>query len=394
MNDNAETLPELGEAETAQAMGLAEQPQQLPVEVRARKALNFESVKQRVELLPERSAHITAVSSMADHADCHRHRMELKNTRCAIQRAGKDARADATAFAKAVKAAEDELVALIEPEEQRLQGLQSAFEERMAAEKAERERQEALRVARENEAFRKLLDFAVRASHKGSAQIEELLRELADFPLDDIAPERHAEAETVRAEQADKLRLMLSEAQAVEETAARLQREREELERQREQLEALRAKQEAEAKAAREAAEAELQRQRDQLEAQRAELQRQQDEARAAAEAEQRRQAEERQAAERAREEEEARQRAEAERAERERQAEERRQREAAEAKAKAEREAAEAAERARAIREASTLEAVGEALLLLRKLAPDHIATAKLERVYGELHSAQAVQP
>lgn len=393
---NAETMntaaePGLAEEETGQQLAPIEPSE--PVEERARRALDFDRVKERLELLPGRSAHIVAVSNMAEHRECHLARTELKRTRCAIQHAGKSARDDAQRFVRAVKTAEESLVAIIKPEEERLAAIQSAFETEQAA-KAERERQEReaeeRRIADRLEAMRVLpLSFV---DAKSDAIRAASLR-LAEDRLEDLPEDRQEEARAVRAAAFSRLEHLAAVAEKREAAEEEARQQREEAERKqaeaqaklREEAERLEAERKRQADA--------LAEERAELERQRAELERQQAEARKKAAAEERRQAEEREAAERQRREEEERQRAEAERVRREREEAERREREAAEAKARADREAAEAAERARQVREATLAEAVGEALELLRELAPGHLATAKLARVFGELCQAQAVQ-
>lgn len=73
-------------------------------------------------------------------------RLELKNARVEISKTGKDMRENATTFAKAVIAREKELIALIEPQELRLQEAETA--EKLRLEREERKAILPVRVAR------------------------------------------------------------------------------------------------------------------------------------------------------------------------------------------------------------------------------------------------------
>lgn len=57
-----------------------------------------------------------------------RARIDLKNARVSIEKKGKELREDATKFAKAVIAKENELIGIIEPEEDRLKAIEEAAE--------------------------------------------------------------------------------------------------------------------------------------------------------------------------------------------------------------------------------------------------------------------------
>jgi hypothetical protein len=98
-----------------------------PIE-RAKTVLAYDETKAKLAGLAAKSERITDITGPAGYQEAQRARIELKNTRVEIQRRGKDAREDATAYSKAVIAAEKELVAVIEPEESRLQALQDAWD--------------------------------------------------------------------------------------------------------------------------------------------------------------------------------------------------------------------------------------------------------------------------
>lgn len=90
----------------------------------------------------------------------HEARMDLKNTRVAIEKTGKALRASANAFNKSVLARESELVNIIAPAEGRLTEKESMYEKWKEEERMAAERQEAARL---DERIKKLR--AVGADH-------------------------------------------------------------------------------------------------------------------------------------------------------------------------------------------------------------------------------------
>ena len=348
-----------------------------PIE-RAKQVLSFDETKAKLADLAVQSVRIVEITTPAGYQEAQRARVELKSTRVDIQKRGKAAREDATAYSKAVIEAEKELIGVIEPEESRLQALQDAWDaareaERQAKIDAERERVEAIqkRIA----AIRALPAVAGR----GSAQIEETLF-IAETDIGDDFQEFTESAKAAQAEVIETLRQMIDEAKASEEAervrvaeeharAEAMRIEAERLATERAELERLRAEQAERERIERAARDAELAAERAKIEAERAEL-------RAAQEAQ--RKAEE-----------------DARRAEVERQREaDRIARQEAEAKAKAEREARAAAEQERiamVIANATLVESAREAVELLEENGlGDHLATRKL-RAAIERHLSTA---
>lgn len=315
-----------------------------PIE-RAKQVLSFDETKAKLAELAVQSVRIVEITNPAGYQEAQRARVELKSTRVDIQKRGKAAREDATAYSKAVIEAEKELIAVIEPEESRLQALQDAWDaareaERQAKINAERERIESIqkRIAE----IRALPAVAGR----GSSQIEETLS-IAQADIGDDFQEFTESAKAAQAEAIETLRGMIDAAKASEEA------ERVRVAEEHARAEAMRI--EAERLAAERA---ELAAERAKIEAERAELS-------AAQEAQ--RKAEE-----------------DARRAEVERQREaDRIARQEAEAKAKAEREARAAAEQERiamAISNATLTESAREAVELLEDNGlGDHLVTRKL---------------
>jgi hypothetical protein len=106
---------------------------ELTVIERAAKALGSADHEPALVELAKQAADITTIKNADGRAQVHGAYMTLKTRRTDIRKAGKDARDDATKFSKAVIAEEDRLVAIIEPEEQRLQKLRDKAEEAAAA---------------------------------------------------------------------------------------------------------------------------------------------------------------------------------------------------------------------------------------------------------------------
>ncbi len=111
----------------------------------------FDEKEEELRELAARSADIVAITNKAGYQQVVAARIALKTRRVEIAKHGKQVRDEATKFSKAVIAQEDRLIALIEPEEQRLARLQDAHDSeqlRISVEKAEAEtrRVEALKA--------------------------------------------------------------------------------------------------------------------------------------------------------------------------------------------------------------------------------------------------------
>ncbi|MFZ3286610.1 MAG: hypothetical protein WA191_07140 [Telluria sp.] len=146
---------------------------------RAAVALGESANATKLRELVTKSAGIVTVTNPDGRDEAHRAGMVLVKTRTNIEKTGKAAREDATAFSKAVIAMEKDLIAIIEPEELRVLKLRDAFDEQAAAEKAakiaaERERMDAIqaRIA----AVRNLPTTAI---GKSAAEISQMIYELA-----------------------------------------------------------------------------------------------------------------------------------------------------------------------------------------------------------------------
>lgn len=114
-------------------------------EVRAERALAFESTRTQLQALAKQSTSLTRVDTQDNFDAAKAAKAKLASTRVAIEKTGKAAREDATKYGKAVIAKERELLQEIQPEEARLGALIDA---------EQRKRDDAERAIREEQAKR------------------------------------------------------------------------------------------------------------------------------------------------------------------------------------------------------------------------------------------------
>ncbi|PVX84318.1 hypothetical protein [Paraburkholderia unamae] len=261
------------------------QTTELTVVERAALALGTSERETKLRELVANFTTITEIKNAAARDQCHGALMTLRTTRTDITKAGKTARDDANAFSKAVIAEEKRLVAIIEPEETRLQTLRDVWDEAREAEKRAAAEADARRIAAIRAQINEIRACVAVAVGKSSAEIDGAI---AALEAEQIGTDRFAEltgeAEAARGETLDKLAEMFAAARKQEAEAARLAAERAELERQRAELDEQRRRDE-EARVERERVEREAREAREAAE--RAER-----EARERAEAEQRARAE------------------------------------------------------------------------------------------------------
>lgn len=149
----------------------------LTPEQRAEQALKFSTTREQLKALAATSTSLVKVDTDDNLAAAKAAKAKLQSTRVAIEKTGKAARDDANKFGKAVIAKERELVALISPEEARLQGLIEAEQLRReeaerAAREAEQRRAEAIRSA-----FERVRSLPALAATLDVAGIDELIAE-------------------------------------------------------------------------------------------------------------------------------------------------------------------------------------------------------------------------
>lgn len=232
---------------------------ELTVIERAQQALKPAANEQQLAELAAASKSITEITNADGLTQAHRARMTLKNTRVEIAKIGKAARDDATQFSKAVIAEEKRLIAIIEPEEQRLEGLQNAWEAARAAEKRAAEQKERDRLQAIETRLAKLRAIPeLYTSAMPSGQLLSVIQQLEQPPTFDYQERSdeatalrevvivHLRAEHVEAlereerEEAERARIAAEEAQKAAERAAeekRLADERARLDAERKEQE-------------------------------------------------------------------------------------------------------------------------------------------------------------
>lgn len=228
----------------------------LPPADRALIILNSTETEKHLRSMVEKSAEITAVLDAAGRELAHRTGMDLKKARTAIEKTGKTARDDATAFCKAVISEEKRLIAITEPEEKRVLALRDAYDAEEEARKEAQRQAEERRVAEIKEKIDGIRALPLALADAKSDEIAAERAALAEFtPPEDVFGEFTEECKTALAEAGRALddlharvmareaaeHLLATERARIEQERAALQAERESMAAMRAELEALRA---------------------------------------------------------------------------------------------------------------------------------------------------------
>lgn len=251
----------------------------LTVQARAAVALGSSKAEAELRELAEKSKSIIAVTNKDGRQECHAAAMVAKEARIAVEKAGKAAREDATAFSKAVIAEESRLVGLIAPEERRLINLRDDWDAKVKAEKEAAEAAERQRVAAITEKIEVIRRGPMNAAMLDANGAQSVLDMTEEIEVDDSFGEFIGEALIAKADATDKLRAIVSAKVSAEATAARIKAEQEaeatRLEQERQRLAAERAEQERLAAENRAAEQRRIDEERSRIDAERAELERQ-----------------------------------------------------------------------------------------------------------------------
>ncbi|MBN3822319.1 hypothetical protein G3O00_01630 [Burkholderia sp. Ac-20384] len=207
---------------------------QLTLADRAKVALRTADCEPALAEMVRQSADVTEIKNADGRTQVHGMYMVLKKRRTDIRGAGKDARDDATKFSTAIIAEENRLVALIEPEEKRLQALRDAWD---TARENER-REKAATEQRRKDGIRAKIDelraVPLNLMDAPTAKIADALEDMETFDVTaDVFAEFVDAAITARAEVVAKLTTMRAAAVARDAEAARVAAERAELAKQR-----------------------------------------------------------------------------------------------------------------------------------------------------------------
>lgn len=193
-----------------------EQQTALSLPERAAVALGASEHETKLRELVKSSADIVAVIDPAGREQAHRIGMNLKGARVAIEKVGKAAREDATAFSKAIIAEEKRLIAIAEPEEERILSLRDRFDHAEQARKdaliaAERARTEAIQAA-----IQAIREIPISMAGKSSQDISCCIAGLVGTIPDEFYQEFIEQAQAARHEALDKLAAMETAQRGVE----------------------------------------------------------------------------------------------------------------------------------------------------------------------------------
>jgi len=206
---------------------------------RAAVALGAKDYELKLAALVASSVRIVAIKNADGYKEAHGARMTLKNTRVEIEKTGKAAREDAQAFSTAVIAEQKRLIALITPEEGRLQDLQDEWDAARAAVLREKLRAEQTRIDGHRAGIELIRFHIIEAYGSCAEKVQNLIDQLGEIDVGDGAFEEFSPAANkAKAETIAALREIHDAATYREAEAARLQAEREELARQRAEQEA------------------------------------------------------------------------------------------------------------------------------------------------------------
>lgn len=200
----------------------------ITMEQRAQKALGLVNAKEQLTELAAASAGITSITNKAGYDECHAKRMVLKNKRVEIAKTGKAAREDATAFSKAVIAAEQSLIGIISPEEDRLQALQQAWDDAREAERAEAARIEAERIQKQKDALAVITGSLSRLFGADVDTLDLAAQQLQDFDMGQFDDVFRPDAEKARGDALAAIGKARDERAALDMQAAELRRKQEE----------------------------------------------------------------------------------------------------------------------------------------------------------------------
>lgn len=216
-----------------------------------RAAVALGTAKHEVELrdLVQKSTSIVAIKNKDGREECHSALMTLRNARTSIEKVGKAAREDATAFSKAVIAEEKRLITITQSEEDRLQGLRDKWDAEIEAERQRAVEAERQRIAAILERIDVIRNLPLAAVGKSSQDVREIGLSITRLSIDESFQEFQLQATNVRLEVLERLADMEVAQCGIE---AHQEEVRQEAERQRiakEKADAkLKAEQEAESK--------------------------------------------------------------------------------------------------------------------------------------------------
>lgn len=200
----------------------------LPPAERALIVLNSTKTEQDLRAMAQEAQAIKDVQDKPSRDLAHSVGMKLKKARTTIEKTGKAAREDATAFSKAVIDEEKRLKAIVGEEEDRVLGLRDAYDKKVEAEKEAARKAEERRVAEIREKIDGIRRLPMSLTGEPASVIEAELQALAGFvPAEDVFSELTGEAWEAVKQAESAMGDMLAQARAKEHAEALLAEERE-----------------------------------------------------------------------------------------------------------------------------------------------------------------------
>jgi len=220
---------------------------ELTVQARAQIALGTSKREAELIALAAASKDLIEIRDSASCQQIHGARMERKRARLDVEYTAEKAREDARDFAKAVIAEQKRLIAIVEPEETRLEAIETAYNAKLATEREAKRKAEQERIAKIQGAINDLREFAINSAYQTAAQIAELMDLLEQQPVDEKFAEFKSDAEQVKVATMNKLNAMHAAAvdreAAAKAEAERLAAEQERMRLEREELDRKKAEQ-------------------------------------------------------------------------------------------------------------------------------------------------------
>lgn len=197
--------------------------------VEQRVLAEFDEKEEELRELAASTTTITAITNPDGYQQCHSARMVLKNRRIEIDKRGKKVRDEAVKFSKGVISQADKFIALIEPEETRLEKLQKEWDDAREAEKEARIQAEVKRVADLQDRVAELRGCPNLSASSGSALIADHISDLEALPADESLQEFQQAGADAKVAGLARLRELHAAALAHETEQTRIKAEREEL---------------------------------------------------------------------------------------------------------------------------------------------------------------------
>lgn len=201
---------------------------QLTVQKRAAVALNSDKARADLAALVASSKSIAAPTNQDGREECHAAAMKAAGARVSINKLAKAARDDANAFSRAVIAEEKELIAIVQPEEDRLRKLRDDYDAKRAREKAEKAEAERLRVLEITTRIALIKSSVAEAARfdVSADSASEILFDVQQIEIDSTFSEFFGEAKEAHASSVAEISKIIEAKRAAESAAAKAEADR------------------------------------------------------------------------------------------------------------------------------------------------------------------------